>query len=62
MDDHISQTDTASKVVQPAETDTHVNTDVTASVAKPPQIVEELDKTQQDQGEDVASQFGTMQM
>lgn len=61
MDDHISQAGTAGEAVQLEEAGAHVNEDATTSVVRPRQIVEELNETQQDQEED-AFQFGTMQM
>lgn len=45
---------------QSKEAGDHVNEDATAYAVTPPQIVEELDETQQDQNESAASQFGMM--
>lgn len=61
-DDHISQADATGEAVRPEEAGDHVNEDTTAYAVTPPQIVEELDETQQDQNESAASQFGMMQM
>ena len=61
-DDHISQADAPGEAVRPEEAGDHVNEDATAYAVTPPQIVEELDETQQDQNESAASQFGMMQM